>query len=156
MGYGLDSWKHGPASRGLKQIVSRRPCSSSKTEWFPQCSGGRQQRERSHGAPSLSPPTVPPSQACLLLPHTSSPLPQGLAQTPPQTPWIKRQFIRLCPPTLHPRPGSAPQTQLCPVSLRTSSHLSVIQHLSVYILTVPQLRGSLLVLELEWKPRRCV
>ena len=114
MGYGLDSWKHGPASRGLKQIVSRRPCSSSKTEWFPQCSGGRQQRERSRGAPSLSPPTVPPSQACLLLPHTSSPLPQGLAQTPPQTPWIKRQFIRLCPPTRHPRPGSAPQTQLCP------------------------------------------
>ena len=130
MGYGPHSWKHGPASRRLKRIVSRRPCSSSKTQRFPQCPGDRQQRERSHGVPSLSPPTIPPSQACLLLPHTSSPLPQGLAQPPPQTPWIKQQFIRLCPPTLHPRPSSAlcfpphqrsPQCDSASVSLHTDS-----------------------------------
>ena len=80
--------------------------------------------------PPPLPPTAPPSQACLLLPHTSSPLPQGLAQPPPQTPWIKQQFIRLCPPTLHPRPSSAlcfpphqrsPQCDSASVSLHTDS-----------------------------------
>ena len=100
--------------------------------------GGRKQGERSLGAPSLSLSPTPPPQglctACFLLPHTSSCLPQGLAQTPPRTPWLKLQFSHPHLPTF-----CTPDPSLPFFSLWTSRHLSVIQHPWVYILTVAQL-----------------